>query len=107
MFQRLKAERVQGRDLPVTPEHLQEQNGEIGDWQVDTTPNAIFRHFPQPSFADSAAFITRAASEIEKHGRDAFIYVDATGVTVRLGNPPLSGVTGADLDLAAALAHIT
>ena len=100
---RLKPERIQDRSLPVTPEHLQGQQGEIGDWQVDTTPNAIFRHFPQPSFSASAAFLTEAVPMIEEHGRAPYVFVDATGVTVRLGNAPHTGVTEADLELAAAL----
>ena len=104
---RLKPERIQDRLLPVTPDHLREQQDEIGDWQVDTTPNAIFRHFPQPSFAASAAFLMKAVPQIDKHGRAPFVFVDASGVTVRLGNPPRSGVTEADLDLAAALVGVS
>jgi pterin-4a-carbinolamine dehydratase len=103
---RLKPERIQDRTLPVTPEHLQEKKREIGDWQVDATPNAMYRHFPQPSFSASAAFLTKAVPQIEKHDRAPFVFVDATGVTVRLGNAPHSGVTEADLDLAAALITI-
>ncbi len=105
--ERLKAERVQGRLAPVTPERLRERNGEIGDWTVDPTPNAIFRHFPQQSFSASAAFLMKAAAHAEKHGREPFAFVDAAGVTVRLGNAPQSGVTEADLDLAAALTAIS
>ncbi len=101
--QELKAERIQDRSLPVTPERLREDSGKIGGWRVDTTPNAISRHFAQPSFSASAAFLTQAAVEIEKHGRPAYAFVDASGVSVRLGNPPLSGVAEADVDLAAAL----
>ena len=103
---RLKPERIQDRSLPITPEHLQEKKGEIGDWKVDATPNAIYRHFPQPSFSASAAFLSKAVPQIEKHGRAPFVFVDATGVTVRLGGPPRSGVTDADLELAAALVTI-
>ncbi len=99
--QELKPERIQDRSMPVTPELLRES--EIGDWQVDSTPNAIYRHFPQPSFSASVGFLTEAAAEVEKYGRVPFVMVDATGVTVRLGNAPQSGVTEADLDLAAAL----
>ncbi|MCP4202875.1 MAG: hypothetical protein GY769_13205 [bacterium] len=104
--QNLKPERIQDRLLPVTPERLQEKQTEIGYWQVDPTPNAISRHFPQSSFSASAAFLTRVAVAIEKHGRQPFAFVDATGVTVRLGNAPQSGVTEADLDVAAALTAI-
>ncbi len=99
----LKAERVQDRSLPVTPERLQDESHKIGDWQVDPTPNAIYRRFVQPSFSASAAFLVQAAAAIETHGRPAYAVVDATGVTVRLGNPPLTGVTEADVDLAAAI----
>ncbi len=102
----LKPERIQAPRLPVTPERLQEQNGKIGNWQVDATPNAIYRHFPQSSFQDSAAFLMKVGGAADKHGRELFAYVDATGVTVRLGNAPQSGVTEADLDLAAAIAAI-
>ncbi len=112
----MKPERIQDR-MPVTPERLQEQNGKIGDWQVDTTPNAIFRHFPQSSFQASAAFLMKAAAQADKHGRAPFAFVDASGVTVRLGNAPVvpfaplrgdvTGVTEADLDLAAALIAIS
>ena len=107
MHQRLKPERVQDRFLPVTPEHLQNQQGAIGDWQVDPTPNAITRHFPQPGYAASAAFVAKAAPELEKHGRAPTFVIDAGGVTVRLGNPPGSGVNHADLDLAATLISIS
>ncbi len=97
---RLKPERIQGRLTPVTPERLQ-AHGASSDWQVDPTPNAISRHFPQPSFRASAAFLMKVADHAEKHGRAPFVTVDATGVTVRLGNPPQSGVTEADLEFAA------
>ncbi len=110
----MKPERIQF--LPVTPERLHTRRGEITGWEVDTTPNAIFRHFPQPSFTASAAFLQKAAPAVEKHGRVPFFFGDASGVTVRLGNAPLlpfaplrgdvSGVTEADLDLAAALTAI-
>ncbi len=106
MKARLKPERIQVQSLPVTPAHLRERQNEIGGWEVDPTPNAISRHFPQPSFSASAAFLTEAAVEVEKHGRVPFVTVDATGVTVRLGNPPRSGVTETDVDLAAALTAI-
>ena len=43
----------------------------------------------------------------EKHGRVLFAYVDATGVTVRLGNAPQSGVAEADLDFATAINALT
>ena len=92
MEQRLKPERIQDRLLPVTPERLQQQRFEIGNWQVDPTPNAISRHFPQPSFADSATFLDKVAAEVEKHGTTPFAWVDASGVTLRLGNPPSSVV---------------
>ncbi len=104
--QRLKAERVQDRLLPVDPERLRNPQGEIGNWQVDTTPNAISRHFPRPSFSASAVFLMKVGGQAAKHGRQPFAYVDATGVTLRLGNGPLSGVTEADLDLAAELGKI-
>ncbi len=61
----LKPERIQRPSPTVTPEHLREENPKIGDWTVDPTPNAIYRHFPQPSFSASAAFIRKAA-EAEK-----------------------------------------
>ncbi|MCP5118611.1 MAG: hypothetical protein GY953_47975, partial [bacterium] len=63
----LKAERVQNQSATVTPERLQEQHGEIGDWTVDPTPNAIYRHFPQPSFSASVAFLMKAAAYAEEH----------------------------------------
>ncbi len=100
--QNLKPERIQGTER-VTPERLHEQQGEIGGWTVDPTPNAIYRHFPQPSFSASAAFLMEVAAHAEEHDRVPFAQVDATGVTVRLGNAPASGVTAADLDLAATL----
>ncbi len=103
----LKAERIQDRLLPVTPERLQKENGGIGNWQVDPTPNAISRHFPQPSFSASAAFLMKAAAHAQEHGREPFAFVDATGVTVRLGNAPQSGVTETDLALAATLTTIS
>ncbi len=101
--QNLKPERIQDRMLPVTPERLRNPKGEIGKWQVDPTPNAISRHFPQSSFSASAAFLMKVGAHAEKHGRVPFAVVDATGVTVRFGNPPQSGFTEADLDLAAAI----
>ncbi len=103
----MKPERIQNRMAPVTPERLHQQKREMADWQVDPTPNAIVRHFPQPSFSASAAFLTRAAKQVDQHGRVPFVTVDATGVTVRLGNPPATGVTEADLELATALNAIS
>ncbi len=103
----MKPERIQDRMTPVEPERLQAQNGKIGNWEVDPTPNAIFRHFPQPSFQASAAFLTKVAAQAGKHGRAPYAIVDATGVTVRLGNALHTGVTEADLDLAAALSAIS
>ncbi len=103
----LKAERIQNQSATVTPERLQEKRGKIGDWTVDSTPNAIYRHFPQPSFSASAGFLMKAAARAEKHCRVPFVQVDATGVTVRLGNAPQSGVTEADLDFAAELTAIS
>lgn len=96
----LKPERIQGQ--LVTPDRLR-PHGASADWQVDETPNAIARHFPQPSFQSSAAFLMQVAGHAEKHGRTPFAVVDASGVTVRLGNPPMSGVTEADLGLAGAI----
>ncbi len=103
----LKPERIQGQSATVTPERLQEASGKIGDWTVDPTPNAIFRHFPQPGFSASAAFLMKAAAHAQEHGREPFAFVDATGVTVRLGNAPQSGVTETDLALAATLTTIS
>ncbi len=102
----LKPERIQGQSVTVTPERLQEQRGEIGDWTVDPTPNAIYRHFPHSGFSASVAFLMKAAAHAEKYGREPFAVVDASGVTVRLGNAPQSGVTETDLELAAALTTI-
>ncbi len=102
----MKPERIQGRRMPVTPERLQQKHVEIRGWEVDATPNAIERHFPQPSFQASADFLKKVASNVEKSGRTPFFYGGATGVTVRLGNPPNSGVTEADVDLAMALNSI-
>ncbi len=99
----MKPERIQGRLTPATPEHLQERRGEIRGWEVDETPNAIERHFPQPSFSAAADFLKKVAPKVEKSGRPFFFFGDATGVTVRLGNPPDSGVTEADVDLATAI----
>ncbi len=107
----MKPERIQSPARAVTPERLRQQKREIGEWQVDPTPNAITRHFPQPSFSASAAFLTKVAPQVDKHGRMPHVTVGATGVTVRLGNPPAPsvcapegrpGVTEADLELAAA-----
>ncbi len=102
----MKPERIQDRLQPVTPERLQQKRGEINGWEVDTTPNAIYRHFPQPSFTASADFVQKIAPAVQKSGRPFFFYGDATGVTVRLGNPVQTGVTEADLDLATALNQI-
>ncbi len=96
----MKPERIQDRQQPVTHEHLRESRGEIRGWEVDPTPNAIYRHFPQPSFSASADFLKKVAPQVEKSGRSLFFFGDATGVTVWLGNPPNSGVTKADVDLA-------
>ena len=101
----MKAERVQFRSPAVTPDRLQTTKLDDG-WEVDLTPNAITRHFPQPSFSASAAFVMKAAKLVEKHGRVPFVVISEAGVTVRLGNPPQSGVTEADLDLAAAIARV-
>ncbi len=98
----LKPERIQDQLMLVTPERLQ-AHGASSDWQVDPTPNAILRHFPQPSFRASAAFLMKVANHAEKHGRTPFVNVDASGITVRLGNPPQSGVTETDLNLATSL----
>ena len=97
----LKPERIQGQSEPITPERLLEERDQIGDWTVDRTPNAIYRHFPQPSFSASAAFVARIAEAADKHGRSPHVVINATGVTVWLGNPPNSGVTEADLEMAA------
>ena len=102
----LKAERVQDLLLPVDPERLRNPEGEIAKWQVDATPNAISRHFPQPSFSASAVFLLKVGGQAAKHGREVFAYVDATGVTLRLGNAPSSGVTEADVDLAVELGKV-
>ncbi len=102
----MKPERIQGRFTPVTPERLHERRGEIKGWEVDETPNAIERHFPQASFTASAAFLNKVARKAEKSGRELFAFVDAAGVTVRLGNAPNSGVTEGDLELAAAVNSI-
>ncbi len=99
----MKPERIQHRQTPVTPERLHERRGEIRGWEVDSTPNAIQRHYPQPSFSASADFLKKVAPKVEKSGRPFFFYGDATGVTVRLGNAPRSGVTEADVDLATAI----
>ncbi len=105
----MKPERIQDRQQPVTPERLHERRGEIKGWEVDMTPNAIYRHFPQPSFTASADFVKKIALAVEKSGRPFFFFGDATGVTVWLGNPPACsvgapagrpGVTEADVDLA-------
>ena len=105
MEQGLKAERVQDRILPVTPDRL--QTTKLGDeWEVDATPNAISAHFPQPAFSASAAFLPKAAKLVEKHRRVPFVVISEAGVTVRLGNPPESGVTETDLDLAMALTRV-
>ncbi len=103
----MKPERIQGHQVLVTPERLREKKREIAGWQVEETPNAIIRHFPQASFKASAAFLTKVAPKVEEHGRASFAFVDATGVTVRLGSPPRSGVTETDLELAAALNTIS
>lgn len=99
----LKPERIQRPSATVTPARLQAANGEIGDWTVDPTPNAITRHFGQPSFAASAAFIARVAELVDKHGRVPHVWIDDAGVTVRLGNAPDTGVTEADLEIADSL----
>ena len=99
----MKPERIQGQLLPIDPERLREERDEMVHWEVDKTPNAIYRHFPQPSFAASVAFLEKVVPASQKHGRAPFFYGDATGVTVRLGNAPRTGVTEADLDLAADL----
>ncbi len=44
-----------------------------------------------------------AAAEIDRLSRTVFITVDASGVTVRLGHPPASGVTEAHIEIAATL----
>ncbi len=113
----MKPERIQGPMAPVDPERLQALNTRIGNWELDPTPSAISRQFPQPSFQASAAFLTKVAAQAEKKGRSPYAFVDATGVTVRLGNAPVVvafaplrgdvGVTEADLDLAAALTAIS
>ena len=103
----LKPERIQAPSITITPEHLRKASAKIGDWTVDPTPNAIWRHFPQPSFTASAAFLTQVAEQVEKHGRVPYVVIDATGVTVRLGNPPQTGVTETDLELAADLVAIS
>ncbi len=82
----------------------------IGDSQVDSTPNAITRHFPQPNYSASAAFLSKVAVQADQHDREVFAFVDASGVTVRLGNAPAPaatpGVTETDLELAVALTAI-
>lgn len=99
----MKPERIQRRRPPVNPEPLHEQLGKLGDWEVDTTPNAISCHFPQPSFAASVAFLGKVAAAVEKNERMPSFFGDASGVTVRLGNAPHSGVTDADVALARTL----
>ncbi len=108
----MKPERIQGRLTPATPERLHERRGEIKGWEVEETPNAIYRHFPQPSFTASADFVKKIAPAVQKSDRPFFFYGDATGVTVRLGNAPACsvcapagrpGVMNADLDLATAI----
>ncbi len=112
----MKPERIQGRRLPVTPERLHEKRGEINGWEVDPTPNAIYRYFPQPGFTASADFVQKIAPAVVKSGREPSFFGDATGVTVRLGNAlpvvpfaPLwgDGVTEADLDLATTLNQLS
>ncbi len=55
----------------------------------------------------SASFLTKVATKVEEQGREIYAYVDAGGVTVRLGNAPQTGVTEADLALAATLISIS
>ena len=99
----MKPERVQGRGVAVTPDLLHEANRSLRDWQVDPTPNAITRHFPQPNFASSVSFLQKLGDLVETHGTVPYVTVSRTRVTVRLGNPPETGVGQAELELAAAL----
>ncbi|MCP3961156.1 MAG: hypothetical protein GY719_25195 [bacterium] len=99
----MKPERVQNRSMPVTPDRLREANLGLRDWEVDPTPNAITRHFPQPSFAASVKFLTQVSELVETHGTVPFVTVSRTGVTIRLGSPPETGVNKAELELADAL----
>ena len=99
----MKPERIQPPEAIIAPDLPEQRPAEIDGWAVDPTPNAITRHFPQPTFSASAGFLAKAAEEVEKHGRMPYVLVDCTGVTVRLGNPPASGVTECDRNLAAAL----
>ena len=103
----MRPERIQDRFQPVTPERLQEKRGEIAGWEVDETPNAIQRHFPQPSFTAAADFVKKIAPAVEKSGRPCFFHGDVTGVTVRFGNAFHSGVTEADIELAKALNQLS
>ncbi len=103
----LKPERIQTPARTVTHEDLRKVSAKIGEWTVDPTPNAIYRHFPQPSFAASVALLTKVAEKVAKHGRVPYAVIDATGVTVRFGNPPNSGVTETDLEMAAAVNAIS
>ena len=101
----MKAERVQFRSPAVTPDRLRKAKLDDG-WEVDSTPNAITRHFPQPGFSASAAFLTKVAKQADKHDRAPFAVVSETGVTVRLGSSPESCVTETDLALALAIVRI-
>ena len=102
----MKAERVQFRSPAVTRDRLQKTKLDDG-WELDVTPNAITRHFPQPGFSASAAFVTKLAKQAEKHERAPWVVVSEAGVTVRLGNPPQSGVTEADVALALEISRIS
>ncbi len=99
----MKPERIQTPEAPIAPDLREQRPTEIDGWTVDPTPNAIIRHFAQPTFAAAVSFLTKVAEEIDQHDRAPYIVIDGTGVTVRLGNPPASGVTECDLELAAAL----
>ena len=96
----MKPERVQ-----LVADRPEQWDKKIGDWDVDPTPNAITRHFPQSSFTESVRFLTEVAKQAEEHDSTPFAVVDANGVTLRLGNPPKSGVKECELKLAAAISQ--
>ncbi len=104
----MKPERTQDNLLPDLPDRDQQPDSHAEGWQADTTPIAITRRFPTPSFSAAVGYLLRITSVLDdasadRHCRVSAITIDEGGVTIRIGSPATPGITETELELAAAL----
>ncbi|MEM7585273.1 MAG: 4a-hydroxytetrahydrobiopterin dehydratase [Acidobacteriota bacterium] len=105
----MKPERTQDNIFP-DPHHQPEQpepRSLAAGWRAMAAPIAITRRYPYPNFSASVGFLQRIASVLDerqdRHCRVAAITLDHYGVTIALGSSADTGVSEAEMELAAAL----